>query len=131
MFVSTYDETRRRLQHRGGDEESNPSPTSATSAIDFDSLPRPPTPTGPVVHDVSDRPPIAQITGAWAALADEASLATAQGVEELKLHGRSLPNGFKGLATPEFNPMVRHDAMRFHSQPVTHMPLVVGVGAQP
>jgi hypothetical protein len=121
MFLSTYDETRSKPQRQSGDEESNPSPTSAASVNAFESLPRPPTPTGPVVHDVSDRPPIAQITGAWAALADEVSLATAQGMEELKLHGKSLPNGFRGLATPELNPMVCHNTIWSHSQLTTHI----------
>jgi hypothetical protein len=111
MFVSTYDETRSQSRRSSGEEESSPSPTSTTSAVDLELLPRPPTPTGPVVHDVSDRPPIAEITGAWTALADEASLATAQGIEELKSQGKALPNGFRGLATPELNPMVSHGAI--------------------
>lgn len=111
MFLSTYDESRTR-SHAGNKDKQDvgdgtQSPTDAASTTDSDSFPQPPTPTGPIVHDVSDRPPIAEITGAWSIMADEASLASPQGLEELKLHGKSLPHGFKGLATPELNPMVR------------------------
>lgn len=100
MFVSTYDETRARARNKNNDTEDG------SSTTDSDIFPQPPTPTGPIVHDISDRPPIAELTGAWSALADEAALATQQALEEIKLHGKSLPIGFKGVATPDLNPMV-------------------------
>lgn len=106
MFVSTYDESRVQGIRRHDEDASSPTSTTDVSVFSF-----PPTPTGPVVHDVNERPPITEVTGAWAAIADEAALATVSGMEELKLHvhGKvsALPANFKGLATPELNPMVR------------------------
>lgn len=111
MFVSTYDESRARPTLSDIAEKSDldggpPSPTSTSSTAISDSLPQPPTPTGPVVHDLSDRPPIADLTGIWSALADDASFGVGQGAEEMRRLGKGLPVPFKGLATPELNPMV-------------------------
>ena len=108
MFVSTYDETRKRAGIQQ-DEDSDTAAATPTDSTPSD-LFSPPTPTGPVVAPnelgFTDRPPITEITGAWSALADEHMLGTAMALEELKLHAKSLPNSFKGFATPELNPMV-------------------------
>lgn len=107
MFVSTYDETRSHKSLSQGILEEEADDFQMDTETLMSALP--PTPTGPIVYDInSDRPPITEITGAWAAVADEATLMTAAGMEEVKSHGRSLPKDFKGLATPEMNPMVSY-----------------------
>lgn len=106
MFVSTYDESRLRSSIQAGDETSTTADSSRPQTpVDIFSLP--PTPTGPTVsQELSDRPSITEITGVWAALADENALTTPAGAAEMKLHGRALPSNFKGFAVPELNPMV-------------------------
>ncbi|KAF8310300.1 hypothetical protein DL93DRAFT_1665994 [Clavulina sp. PMI_390] len=121
MFVSTYDES--RVNQNGdsanpSDDTDTTTDTDTDTSDDRDSSSSTSTPassiapahalTGPLIHDLTDRPPITEITGAWSAIADEAALATPAGMEEMKLYGKSLPGGassFKGLAVPDLNPM--------------------------
>lgn len=95
MFVSTY-----REQHA---EDSKDDSTSDVSSAESSSLP--PTPTGPYALNDPDSTSVTEVSGAWAALADEAAVLANAHAGELLVGAGTVPHGFKGLATPNMNPM--------------------------
>jgi hypothetical protein len=95
MFVSTYDGSR---NEKIGANNTNASSDGEATPSSEHSNDVPFTPTHLTAE--SDRSPgIAEIRGAWGALADESWT-------EVGVDAKTLPGSFKGLATPELNPMV-------------------------